>query len=98
MSAPKCKRCGKAHWSYEGHDFGPVTSAVTRPPSVTPPVTHPVDKGLPVTSAVTRELKEAMPWADRPPCPLCGHWHERRHASNAARQRAYRERKRGLHA
>jgi hypothetical protein len=85
-SRPKCKLCGKPHWSYEGHDFGPVTSSVT----------HPRDKGQLVTSAVTQEIKEAMPLTDRHPCPLCGHWHERKYPSNAARQRAYRERQRGI--
>ena len=64
--------------------------------SVGEPFRFQADKGLPVTSAVTRELKEAMPLAERHPCPVCGHWHERRHPSNAARQRAYRQRKRGL--
>jgi hypothetical protein len=83
VDRPRCKLCGKAHWSYEPHDLGPVT----------PSVTSPDDLGQPVTSHVTRELKQAQVLTEPHVCPLCGWKHCRpKYRSNADRQRAYRER------
>lgn len=72
MDAPKCKLCGKQHWSYEGHRLESVTPPITERLRVTRPVTEPHI------------------------CPVCRWLHKApKYSTNAARQRAYRERKNG---
>jgi hypothetical protein len=104
--APKCKLCGKAHWSYEDHatvlvtKLGPhdtwVEAIVTK---VEEPVTKSVTEAKPVTNLeivlegtaeATQALKEVAEVTGR---LARAFGRPRRYKDNAAKQRAYRERK-----
>ena len=84
--APKCKLCGVAHWLDEAHTYAVEPQAVSNAVRnvFDYSVTNNVTEAAMITAAVTSGHE----------CPICGLLHHRP-SSNADRQRAYRERKRG---
>ena len=97
-AAPMCKLCGARHSFAEPHVYPdhavtksvtPVTSSVTKTEKVTVDVmrvTTPVTAYIPTEAEM---INAAV--SDSHECPICGLVHHRP-ATNAERQRAYRER------
>ena len=82
--APKCKFCGVRHWLSEPHEMFERSVAVTAPGrgKTATTVTQPVTPVVIVTNPVTGKH-----------CPTCSC--SRVYKDGAAKQKAYRERKRG---
>ena len=96
MNAPKCPFCGAKHWSYEPHvlRIGPEGTRLDKPVKLPPlRVTKPVTKVPETVTIIPPSVtKLAEPRYETPASVTKVPGRPKVHASNAARQRAYRAR------